>query len=109
MKSKRQAICFGIIALTALAGCSRTVPDHVQAAEEHAPRPRVTAVRVERRDLSRSTELAAEFRPFQEVDVHAKVAGYLKSIAVDVGDRVTAGQVIAILEVPEYAEEMAQA
>jgi len=52
--------------------------------------------------------VAAEFRPFQEVDLHAKVAGYVKSINVDVGDRVQAGQLIAVLEVPELQDELQQ-
>ena len=84
-------------------------PDRVRAAGESSVRVRVSAVRVERKDLSGGIELAAEFRPYQEVDVHAKVAGYLKSIAVDVGDRVTQGRVLAVLEVPEFAQELAQA
>src|SRR3954454_18963481 len=66
-----------------LAGCSRTTPEHIHASEK-APPVRVAAARVERRDLARSSELAADFRPYQEVDVHAKVAGYLKTITVDV-------------------------
>jgi multidrug efflux pump subunit AcrA (membrane-fusion protein) len=37
------------------------------------------------------------------------VAGYLKSIHVDVGDRVAQGQLIGILEVPEFTEELAHA
>ena len=37
----------------------------------------------------------------KQVDVHAKVAGYIHQIFVDVGDKVRAGQVLAILEVPE--------
>ncbi len=45
--------------------------------------------------------LSGAFRAFQEVDVHAKVAGYIKHIYVDVGDKVKQGQVLAILEVPE--------
>lgn len=45
--------------------------------------------------------LTGEFRPFQLVDVHAKVAGYIRHIFVDVGDKVRAGQELAILEVPE--------
>jgi RND family efflux transporter MFP subunit len=57
-------------------------------------------------DLERKETLAAEFRPFQIIDVHAKVAGYLKAIYVDVGDRVKEGQILAILEVPELADEM---
>jgi RND family efflux transporter MFP subunit len=39
----------------------------------------------------------------------AKVAGYVKSISVDVGDRVKEGQVLAILEIPEMADDRARA
>ena len=40
--------------------------------------------------------------------MHAKVAGFLKSISVDVGDRVRAGQLLAVLEVPELQDEIRQ-
>jgi RND family efflux transporter MFP subunit len=50
--------------------------------------------------------LSGEFRPFQEVDVHAKVAGYIREINVDVGDKVGAGQVLAVLEVPELSAQV---
>jgi RND family efflux transporter MFP subunit len=53
--------------------------------------------------------LTAEFKPFQEVDLMAKVAGYVKNIKVDVGDRVQQGQVLAILEIPEMADDRARA
>jgi RND family efflux transporter MFP subunit len=65
--------------------------------------------KVKTADLSRQTVLTAEFRPFQEVDVHAKVAGYLKKIYVDVGDRVQQGQLLAVLEIPEMADDVARA
>src|SRR5262245_20549940 len=68
----------------------------------------VAVVRAERGDLSQTLTLAAEFRPFQEIDVHAKVAGYLKAIYVDVGDRVKAGQLLAVLEIPELLDELQQ-
>jgi RND family efflux transporter MFP subunit len=69
----------------------------------------VAVARVERKDLFQGLTLAAEFRPFQEIDLHAKVAGYLKEINVDVGDRVKQGQVIATLEIPEFKSELLQA
>jgi RND family efflux transporter MFP subunit len=94
-------------AVVLLTGCSEHTPTRVEAVEQKAVS--VAAVRAQRQDLSRGTELAAEFRPFQEVDVHAKVAGYLKAIYVDVGDQVRQGQLIGLLEVPEYGEELAQA
>jgi RND family efflux transporter MFP subunit len=69
----------------------------------------VAVTRVTRADLSRDIELAAEFRPDQEIDLHSKVSGYLKAIHVDVGDTVRQGQPIAELEVPELAQEINQA
>ncbi len=45
--------------------------------------------------------LSGAFRPYQQVDVHAKVAGYIRNIYVDVGDHVKEGQILALLEVPE--------
>lgn len=98
-------LAFVIAALCA--SCSRNAPGKVEAAVDRTPT--VAAVRAERHDLARSTELSAEFRPYQEVDLHAKVAGYLKYITVDVGDHVTQGQLLGELEVPESAEELAQA
>jgi len=69
----------------------------------------VAVSKVERRDLSQNLRVAAEFRPFQEIDVHAKVAGFVKEIYVDVGSRVRKGQTLAILEVPELRDELDQA
>lgn len=90
-----------------LIGCGDKGAGTVRAETEKVPL--VPVARVGRQDLARELEVAAEFRPFQEVELHAKVAGYLKSISVDVGDKVGAGQLVAVLEVPEYAEELAQA
>lgn len=68
--------------------------------------PTVAAAKVHRADLTRALVVAAEFRPYQEIDVHAKVAGYVKRIYVDVGDRVKEGQLIAVLEIPELQDEV---
>ena len=69
----------------------------------------VAVARVRQADLVRTVTLAAEFRPFQEVSVHAKVAGYLRAIRVDVGDHVKAGETIATLEIPELADDLRRA
>src|SRR6476646_3743213 len=68
--------------------------------EESSLRPAAVAL-VKRGPLVNTVTLSGAFRPYQEVDVHAKVAGYIRNIFVDVGDHVKAGQVLAILEVPE--------
>jgi len=63
--------------------------------------PTAAVVMVQRKPIANAITLSGDFRPFQEVDVHAKVAGYIHKIYVDVGDRVKTGQVLAVLEVPE--------
>jgi RND family efflux transporter MFP subunit len=65
--------------------------------------------RVERRSFDNALTIAGEFKPFQDVDVHAKVAGYIRKIYVDVGDRVKEGQTLAVLEIPELAAQLAGA
>ncbi|HXS29016.1 MAG TPA: efflux RND transporter periplasmic adaptor subunit [Steroidobacteraceae bacterium] len=69
--------------------------------------PAVSVVRVEREDLFNEINVPAEFRPYQEVDLHAKVAGYVRDMRVDIGDRVKAGDLIARLEVPELDAQLA--
>jgi RND family efflux transporter MFP subunit len=61
---------------------------------------------VGRTPLSNRLEVAGEFLPFQEVEIHAKVAGYIRKIYVDIGDRVHAGQLLAELEVPEMTAQV---
>jgi len=71
--------------------------------------PAVAAAKASRQNLSRSVVLTAEFTPFQEVDVMAKVAGYVKAIRVDVGDHVRQGQSLATIEIPEMQDDMTRA
>ena len=74
-----------------------------------AREPVAAVVKVTRGTLGSPLTLAGAFKPFQDVDVHAKVAGYIKAIYVDVGTHVAAGQTLAILEVPELQAELAGA
>src|ERR1035438_2378256 len=68
--------------------------------------PAAVVVRVGRSPLANRLEVAGEFLPFQEVEIHAKVAGYIRKIHVDIGDRVYAGQLLAELEVPEMTAQV---
>jgi RND family efflux transporter MFP subunit len=71
--------------------------------------PAVAVVKVDREDLYKEISVPAEFRPYADVDVHAKVSGYVKQINVDIGDRVKPGQLLAVLEIPELKDELDQA
>ena len=68
--------------------------------------PRAAVVKVRRAPISNTLSIAGEFLPYQEVELHAKVAGYIKNINVDIGDRVRTGQVLAVLEIPELSAQL---
>jgi RND family efflux transporter MFP subunit len=95
---------FGLFAC--LTGCEKK--EEAAAGKEEST-PVVPVAKAGRSDLSRDIVLTAEFQPYQEVDVMAKVSGYVKSIQVDIGDRVREGQLLATLEIPEMADEAAKA
>jgi len=68
--------------------------------------PTVAVTRVSRADLSETLVVEAEFRPYQEISVHAKVAGFLEKMLVDVGDRVDEHALVATLEIPESQDDL---
>jgi RND family efflux transporter MFP subunit len=68
--------------------------------------PSVAVAKVEREDLYTEMTIPAEFRPYAEVELHAKVSGFLQRIDVDFGDQVKAEQALATLEVPELQDEL---
>jgi RND family efflux transporter MFP subunit len=81
-------------------------PDHSPTAGREI---QAAVARVERQSFASQLTIAGEFKPFQDVDVHAKVAGYIRKMYVDVGDRVKEGQTLAVLEIPELAAQLAGA
>jgi RND family efflux transporter MFP subunit len=93
-------------ALLLTASCSRS--GRVEA-RSTADIPTVAVTKAVTDDLTHRLVLTAEFKPYQEIDVMAKVAGYIKQINVDVGDRVKQNQVLATLEIPEMADDMHRA
>lgn len=71
--------------------------------------PRVLVAPVGHAARTRNLELPGTIHGFIETPVYAKVAGYLKAIKVDKGDRVQQGQLLASLESPELDHEVASA
>jgi len=59
--------------------------------------------------LSNQLEVAGELLPYQEVELHAKVSGYIRKINVDIGDRVHKGEALAELDIPELAAQVDEA
>lgn len=88
------------------AGCSNS-KDTV-AAKETAPVPSVGTTEVQLRPMAQRLTVSSELVPFQEIDVYAKEAGYVKQLNVDFGSHVRAGDVMAVLEIPELEAQLQQ-
>ena len=82
------------------------------AGKGNADADKVASARVaaaQRGNISRVLTLAGQFQPYQVVDVHPKVSGYMTRIAVDIGDVVKQGQTLAVLQVPELKAQLQSA
>ena len=94
-----------LIFSTALIGCGE---GRKAAADVAANVPAAAVVKVVRGNIADSLEIASEFQPFQEVDVYAKVSGYIQKLYVDYGTHVKQGQILAVLEIPELQQQLQQ-
>jgi RND family efflux transporter MFP subunit len=70
---------------------------------------RVEVVRPRRATVAQRLQTNATLEAFEETDLFAKVSGYLSDVRVDIGDHVKAGQVLAVIDVPEMKQELAEA
>jgi RND family efflux transporter MFP subunit len=96
----------GILLLAVLTSCERSTEGLTNG--DGPPSVTVAVAKVTREDLSNNLEIASEFQPFQEIDVHAKVSGYVQKLYVDWGSHVEKGQLLATLEIPELQDQIKQ-
>lgn len=87
----------------AASSCSGNGNGRVQAS---GPTITVGVTKVVNKSLGRQITLSSELVPFQEIDVYAKESGYVKKLLVDYGTHVKAGQVMAVLEIPELEAQL---
>src|ERR1700746_3330734 len=106
---KRMSILFtasvSICMVSAVVGC-HTASGAREPRAASVPSARIAVAR--RGDISHVLTLAGQFQPYQVVDVHPKVSGYMKKINVDIGDMVHEGQTLAVLDVPELKAQLQQ-
>jgi RND family efflux transporter MFP subunit len=98
------ALAAALAAACGLSGCHNSGNSTAIAAT--VPAARVAAA--QRGEISHVLTLAGQFQPYQVVDVHPKVSGYMKKINVDIGDIVHQGETLAVLEVPELKAQLEQ-
>lgn len=97
-------LCIALVGAAAvvLSGCGQSGG----ASNTAPPPPNVQTVRVKQGEIVRTLTLPGNVRAYQEATLYAKVAGYLKSIAVDKGDWVKANDVLAEIEAPEMLADL---
>ena len=76
------------------------------SAANAAETPSAKVATAMRGDIAHTLSLAGQFQPYQVVDVHPKVTGFMVKINVDIGDRVRKGETLAVLEVPELNAQL---
>ena len=89
-----------------LSGCSKTGGAAERPVTASVPAVGFTEVRM--RPMAQQLTLSSELVPFQEIDVYAKEAGYVKELNVDYGSHVRKGDIMAVLEVPELEAQLQQ-
>src|ERR1700746_3973945 len=106
---KRMSILFtasvSICMVSAVVGC-HTASGAREPRAASVPSARIAVA--QRGAISHVLTLAGQFQPYQVVDVHPKVSGYMRKINVDIGDIVKQGQTVASLEVPELKAQLQQ-
>jgi len=77
--------------------------------QETKPKQDSTAVFILKKEsFDKQTSFPGELIPLERAEVTAKIAGYVRSIRVDIGDRVQKGQVLVTLDAPEMITNYAQ-
>ena len=94
--------CLVVAMATNLSSCS----GHSERVQASGTAVTVGVTRVTNKSLGRQINLSSELVPFQEIEVYAKESGYVKKLLVDYGSHVKAGQVMAILEIPELEAQL---
>ena len=98
--------CFAAVLAASLTGCAGG--QKVRAGTDIPDAVSVGVTKVGRKTLERRLTVSSELVPYQEVDVYAKEAGYVRDLLVDYGSRVKKGQVMAVLEIPELEVQLQQ-
>jgi RND family efflux transporter MFP subunit len=100
----RRAISVALV-VSALCGCGKSSAPSQQTAATST----VETVAVASRTLNTVDRLPAQLLPYETVDVYPKVTGFLEEIRVDVGSRVSKGDLLMRLSAPELLAQKAHA
>lgn len=100
------SLALGLTATALLAGCDSSGPESTADQQRRQPPiVPVKAVAVVEQTVERTTLQPATVHPYFEVEIQAKVSGYVKELHVDIGDYVESGELLAVIDVPEMEKQ----
>jgi HlyD family secretion protein len=109
MKTSHAFVALSMLSFAVAGGCGRSnPPTTVGGPGSEEPPARVAVVKPQRKLLERRCEQPGEIAAAEETPIYAKVAGYVQTLNVDIGDPIKKGQVLAVISVPELMEELKQ-
>jgi HlyD family secretion protein len=110
MKTSHALLASSVLSFVVSSGCGKSPPTATAASGQSSEEPpaRVAVVKPQRKLLERRCEQPGEIAASEETPIYAKVAGYINTLNVDIGDKITQGQVLAVISVPELMEELKQ-
>jgi membrane fusion protein (multidrug efflux system) len=98
----------GAALMLTLTACRAETPARTTDAATPGP-PTVDVVTVVEQPLDVTLSLPGELNPYQSVALYARVTGFVKTIRVDRGSRVRAGEPLAVIEAPELVAQKSEA
>lgn len=109
--ARHRRLAVAALPLLLVAGACRPAGDASAAAARAGskPLPPVSVLTLEEEKLPTSVSLPGELVAFERVDLYAKTSSFVRRVLVDVGSRVTQGQLLATLEAPELLSQIAEA
>lgn len=64
---------------------------------------------LEKSRVEKQSSLPGELLPFERVEIHPKITGYIKQLKVDIGAVVKKGQVLTLIDAPEFESRYEEA
>jgi membrane fusion protein, multidrug efflux system len=86
-------------------GCKSKAPEATTA---KTTQDTLQAFVIKQQTVSKIISLPSQLESFEKADLFAKIQGYVRKMNVDIGDRVKAGQVLAVIEAAEYNANLSQ-
>jgi len=98
-----------IFSVFAFASCSENKAADNNSTENKAPAVQYQLATVKKAGVATIVKLPAQLVAYQEVSIFPKVNGYVKNVLVDIGSKVSKGQLLMTLDAPELEEASLQA